>query len=139
MLELRRICVGAIREKESVNLQKLSDAAWLHFERRDESQLRRILRMPEELITLPKMFIKDSAIEAVCAGAPLSARGICSLDEKIQRGKDFAAFSLKGELVAICSSLEDAAQIAGMQQGIAGKPARVCMQRGTYPKCWQKK
>ncbi|VVB57811.1 putative tRNA pseudouridine synthase B [Candidatus Anstonella stagnisolia] len=139
MLELRRISVGGIREETAVNLQALSDAAWLHFERKDETKLRPLLKLPEDLITLPKMFIKDSAIEAVCAGAPLSAKGICSLSEEIRKGLNFAAFSLKGELVAICNSLADADEIAKMQQGIVGKPVRVCMQRGTYPKCWQKK
>lgn len=138
MLELRRISVGAIREGQAVNLQALSDAAWLHFERKDESALRRILKTPEELITLPKTFIKDSAIEAVCAGAPLSVRGICSLDEKITKGGHFAAFSQKGELVAICISLADAGAIAGMREGIAAKPVRVCMPRGTYPIGWSK-
>ena len=136
MLELRRGEVGTIQEEMAVNLQRLSDAAWLHWNRHEEAALRSLLKSPEELITLPKMFIKDSAIEAVCAGAPLSIKGICSLDEKIKKGTQFAAFSQKGELVAICDSLEDATAIAGMRQGLAGRPVRVCMQRGTYPKGW---
>jgi len=139
MLELRRTSVGAIREATAVNLQALSDAAWLHFERKDETALRSILKTPEELITLPKMLIKDSAIEAVCAGAKLSSRGICSLDEKIKKGENFAAFSLKGELVAICNSLADAGEIAKMERGIVAKPLRVCMQRGAYPVGWSHK
>jgi len=80
MLELRRISVGHITEAAAHSLQEISDAMWLARERRDESAIRNILVPASEALSLRKMVLQDSAVEAVCAGSPLYAPGVSSCD-----------------------------------------------------------
>ena len=69
MLELRRISVGSIAEESAIRLQDLTDAAW-DARRGEESALRRYLIPPQEALSLRKVVLRDSAVGAVCAGAP---------------------------------------------------------------------
>ncbi|MBI2079276.1 RNA-guided pseudouridylation complex pseudouridine synthase subunit Cbf5 [Candidatus Micrarchaeota archaeon] len=71
MEELRRIAVGKITEKEAFTLQDLTDAVWLWKEKNDESELRKMLKPPEEFIKLKKIFIKENAIPNLLSGAQL--------------------------------------------------------------------
>jgi len=137
MLELRRTKVGSLDEGESITLQDLSDAFWLWKEKGDASELHRAITPVEAAIDLRKITLRDSAVEAICSGAPLAIPGIARYDGEIHEGELVALMSLKGELVALADARVNAADIPSMKRGEAAKTRRVVMEKGTYPKMWK--
>ena len=85
----------------------------------------------------PKIYIRDTAVDAVCHGASLTAPGVLSLESKITKGSTVALLSLKGEAVALARALTSTEKIFGMEHGFVASTERVLMQRGTYPKRWK--
>ena len=81
MAELRRTQVGSFTEKNNLaTLQDVTDAYHFYIEDGDESFLRdAIMPMERAADYLPKIVIKDSAVDAVCHGADLACGGIASL------------------------------------------------------------
>ncbi|MBM4237353.1 MAG: RNA-guided pseudouridylation complex pseudouridine synthase subunit Cbf5, partial [Euryarchaeota archaeon] len=137
MEELRRLRSGNMREEDSFQLQDLKDAFVLHTREGDDSFLRRIV-MPFEVLLdpLPKIFIKDSAVDAVCHGADLAVVGVTKLDDSVARGSTVAIMTEKAEGVALATAEMSADRIADSSEGIAAKTNRVFMTPGTYPKMW---
>lgn len=136
MAELRRVSVGNFLEKHAIKLQDLKDAYWYYKNENNEEQIRKNITPIEnalETAGVKKIFIKDSAINKICNGAPLGAGGICKLDEDIAKGDLVGIFSLKNELVAIGKSLSDSASIHKLKSGIVVATDRVVMKLGTYP------
>ena len=64
-----------------------------------------IMPMERAADYLPKIIIKDSAVDAVCHGADLACGGIASLADNIQKNDIVAIETLKGELVGAGHSL----------------------------------
>ncbi|MCX8198163.1 MAG: RNA-guided pseudouridylation complex pseudouridine synthase subunit Cbf5 [Candidatus Micrarchaeota archaeon] len=134
MLELRRTSVGRIGESACHTLQQISDAMWLAKEKRDESEIKRILIPAVEALSLPRIVMRDSAVEAVCAGSPLYAPGVSSFDEGISDGAKVALTTEKGELVGVGS-----ASLSGKDAPLKGAvafPETIVMERGTYKRMW---
>ncbi|MCX8197141.1 MAG: RNA-guided pseudouridylation complex pseudouridine synthase subunit Cbf5 [Candidatus Micrarchaeota archaeon] len=136
MIELRRISVGSIREEDAHTLQELSDALWLAKEKHDESALRKILIPADEALGLPKIVIKDAAIEAVCRGAPLFVPGVAMYDKNILSGSLVAMVSQKGELVGVGVAQLSATELKDATGGVAVASKRIFMQKGLYQKGW---
>ncbi len=86
---------------------------------------------------LPKIVIKDSAVDAICHGANLSVRGVAYVEKNVKKDRTVAIFTLKNELVAIGRALMDAEDIYRLKKGIAADVQRVMMERGVYPKAWK--
>ncbi len=111
LAELRRSRVGNITEDSAVTLQDLKDAYLFWKEDGDAEELRKtILSMERLLEVVPKIVVRDSAIDALCHGANLAIPGVVELDD-MKPGEIAAVVSLKGEGVAlvkmelpICSS-----------------------------------
>jgi tRNA pseudouridine synthase B (EC 4.2.1.70) len=140
MQELRRTKTGPFREDTLVTLQELKDAYVFWQEDGNESFLRKVVRpMEEGLSHLPRIIIRDSAIEAICCGAAIAAPGILSLDSNIEKGNDVCLFSLKGEAVALCKSLMGSEEILQNEHGIIATTERVIMDAGTYAQGWHSK
>lgn len=138
MAELRRTRSGPFTEDNLVTLHDLTDAYHIWKEEEDESYLRNcILPMEAAVEHLPKVFIKDSAVDAVCHGADLAAGGIVSLEDKIKREDVVAVMTLKGELVAAGESFKTAEEILKVDKGIMIDINKVFMEPGTYPKMWK--
>jgi H/ACA ribonucleoprotein complex subunit 4 len=93
--------------------------------------------MERALALVPKIYIRDSAVGAVCHGANLTAPGVLSLEGGIKQGSLVAIFSLKGEAVALAESAASSEQIVDMNHGVVARVSRVLMPRSTYPKCWK--
>lgn len=73
MAELRRTRSGFLTARTNmVTLHQVLDACWMYKERGDDSYLRKVV-MPLEflLIKMKKIIIKDSAVNAICHGAPV--------------------------------------------------------------------
>jgi H/ACA ribonucleoprotein complex subunit 4 len=139
MHELRRIRSGPFTEDtDSVTLHDVHYLVNKWREEGDERLLRRFLLPMERALDLtPKLFIKDSAVDAVCHGAHLAAPGVVSLEKGIIKKSKVALFTLKGEAVALGTSIKKSNNILNMDHGIVVLTNRVLMPRGTYPKLWR--
>jgi H/ACA ribonucleoprotein complex subunit 4 len=138
MRELRRTRAGPFTEDESlVTLHQLS-AAQSDFESGDDSALRKIIQPMEVALTsLPKVVIRDSAVDSVCHGADLALPGLLQLDSAIERNRLVAIFTLKGEAVGLGRALLTSREMLDQEKGEAVKIERVIMERGTYPAMWK--
>ena len=139
MAELRRTQVGSFNENEDlITLQDLTDAFYYWSEEEDESYLRKyILPMEKAADFLPKVLIKDSAVDAICHGANLAIGGIVGYSENIKKGESVAIFTLKGELVASAETLFDLENITESSSGLVFDTKKVFMNPGIYPMMWK--
>jgi H/ACA ribonucleoprotein complex subunit 4 len=139
MQELRRTRAGPFVEKGDI--VTLHDVAYWFMEwqkQKDEKILRKFIQPMERALTLvPKIHIRDSAVDAICHGANLTAPGVLSLETGIKSGLMVAVLTLKGEAVALAKAVASTEEILGMEHGVVAKTERVLMPRGTYPKCWK--
>ena len=141
MAELRRIRTGPFTEDEGlVTMHQLHEAVVAWRELGDESLLRKAVMPVEHAVKdMPKIYVRDSAVDALCHGAPLAAPGVLHLTDDIKRRRPVAIFTLKGELVAIAEALMSSTEILEADRGLVAKPTRVIMRPGTYPKQWKSK
>lgn len=138
MQELRRTRAGPFTEGDSVTLHDVAYSFMQWEERGDEKLLKRFIRPMEQALTLvPKIWVRDSAVDALCHGATLTAPGILSLESRIEAGSMVVVLSLKGEAVALAKAATNSEQIMQMEHGIVAVISRVLMDRGTYPKRWK--
>ncbi len=138
MQELRRTRAGPFVEDDSVILHDMAYWFMEWQEKKDEKLLKRFVQPMEHALGLvPKICIRDSAVDAVCHGASLTAPGILSLETGIQRDSMVAVMSLKGEAVALAKALTNSDECLNMEHGVVAKTMRVLMPRGTYPKRWR--
>ncbi len=139
MAELRRTQVGSFRERENlVTLQDVTDAYHFYIEDGDESYLREaIMPMERAADYLPKVIIKDSAVDAICHGADLASGGVACLSDDIRKGDIVAIETLKGELVGAGNSLFFADEILDAEGGFVVNTSKVFMKPGVYPRLWK--
>lgn len=139
LAELRRTRVGHLTEENAVTLQDVKDAYIFWKEDGEENGIKRIILPMERLIDhMPKMVIRDSAVDALCHGANLAIPGIVEIDTDIKKGDMAAVLTLKGEGVALVHSLMSTEQIIQNDTGICATLERVLMNKGTYPSFWKK-
>src|SRR5439155_11673161 len=102
MRELRRSVTGPFREERSVTLHDVKDAYDHWKESGDEAWLREVVRPVEELVGhLPRVAIRDTAVDALCHGADLATPGVVEADARIAVDDLVGIFTLKGELVGV--------------------------------------
>ncbi|MFY9606187.1 MAG: RNA-guided pseudouridylation complex pseudouridine synthase subunit Cbf5 [Thermoplasmata archaeon] len=134
--DLRRTRAGVLTEDDAISLHDLKDAYEEH-KAGDSGPLRKMLRPKEVLLAqMPKIEIKDSAVDAICHGANLAVPGIVSLDERINKGGTVAIMTLSGEGVALGTSLMDSEEVMKRSEGFAVDVSRVFMPTGTYLRSW---
>ncbi len=141
MQELRRTKTGPFREDETlVTLHDLQDAHIAWKELRNEELLRKVIRPMEfGLSHLPKIVIRDNAVDSVCHGAPLAAPGVLTVESGIKKEDIVAIFTLKGEAVSFGKSHMKSMEILKAATGVVAATDRVLMEAGTYPKGWKAK
>lgn len=139
MLELRRVRSGPFAEDDTlVKLQDVADAYALWKEEGREDMLRRVILPVEASVrALPKVVIRDGAVDAICHGASLAAPGVLRVETGISVGSLIAVMTLKGELVALMEALMTSKQMYEADKGLVAKPVRVIMRPGTYPRKWK--
>jgi H/ACA ribonucleoprotein complex subunit 4 len=138
MQELRRSRSGPFSEEQSVTLHDIV----YHFgeweKTKDPAILRKfILPMESALGLTPKITVRDSAVDAVCHGANLTAPGVVSVEDGIVKGSTIAIMSLKGEAIALAKADLPTEEILNLNHGTVATLERVLMERGTYPKVWK--
>ncbi|ACB39038.1 RNA-guided pseudouridylation complex pseudouridine synthase subunit Cbf5 [Pyrobaculum neutrophilum] len=140
MRELRRVAVSCYTEEETVTLQDVADAYYIWRKYGDDTYLRRVLLPIEEIARhLPKIWVRDSAVDALCNGAPLAAPGVAKFEAPFSRGELVAYFTLKGELIGVGRALVDSEEVKKMEKGLVARTDRVVMKRGTYPPLWKRR
>jgi H/ACA ribonucleoprotein complex subunit 4 len=140
MQELRRTRSGPFIENQMITMYDLTDAVNMWKEEENEDPLKKIIRPMEEALELiPKIWIRDSAVDALCNGASLAMPGILRLESDINKGSMVAVMTQKGEGVALMETSSTTEEILTSEHGIAATPIRVLMPRGTYPKMWESK
>lgn len=138
MQELRRTRTGVYTEDLCYTLQELQDAYVFWKEEGEEKYLRQIIQPMEKAVSnMPKILVKDSAVDALCHGANLNAPGVNYIEKGINEGDTVAIFTLKNELVALGESTANDKDILSMKNGIVVDISRVVMDRGVYPPMWK--
>jgi H/ACA ribonucleoprotein complex subunit 4 len=139
MQELRRTRVGPfVEDKSLVTLHDISYLFSQWQETKDEGILRKfVYPMEKALELMPKINVRDSAVDALCHGAHLTAPGVLSLDAGIKIGDTVAVFTQKGEAVAMSKAFVSSEKMLKMDHGFVAKTQRVLMPRGMYPKMWR--
>jgi len=137
--ELRRTIVGNLKDDDSVILHDIIDAYVFWKEDNNEKEIRNIIYPMEKLLDhIPKIVIRDSAVDAICHGAKLALPGIVEVDTDIKKGDTIAIITLKGEGVALAKSLMSTEDIIQKDTGLSANIKRVLMKKGTYPPIWKK-
>jgi H/ACA ribonucleoprotein complex subunit 4 len=138
MLELRRTKSGPFTEENSVTLHDIIDAYTFYKEDGTDKYLKETILPVEKAIDfLPKVVVRDSAVDALCHGAGLAIPGISKLDADINVKDLVALFTLKEELIGLGKAAMDTKTMLIESSGIAINTRRVLMNPGTYPKMWK--
>jgi H/ACA ribonucleoprotein complex subunit 4 len=140
MQELRRTRAGPFVENSSDRVTLHEVAYWFSEweEQKDPKILHKFIQpMETALALIPKIVVRDSAVDALCHGANLTAPGVLSAETEIQKGSMIAVLTLKGEAVALAQALLSTDEILDLKHGTVATLQRVLMPRGTYPKVWK--
>ena len=140
MQELRRTRAGPFTETSSDKVTLHDVAYWFAEwqEKKEEKILHQFIQPMETALGLiPKIVVRDSAVDALCHGANLTAPGVLSIDSGIVKGSITAVLTLKGEAVALAKTLLSTEEILNLKHGTVAALQRVVMPRGTYPKVWK--
>ena len=138
LAELRRTRTGPFRESEARPLVALRDAFEVWRAEGDAGSLKSLLLPMERLLDpLPRIVVKDTAVDAICHGADVHVPGVAKLSPAIRRGHLVAVLTAKGEGVALATAKLTAEEIADAKSGVAADTKRVLMDPGTYPKLWR--
>ncbi|HEQ78992.1 MAG TPA: RNA-guided pseudouridylation complex pseudouridine synthase subunit Cbf5 [Euryarchaeota archaeon] len=131
MVELRRTRVGHLLESDSVTLQMLSDSLYFSKEEGGKTPL---MPMESLLLHLPRIILKDNAVDTVCHGAQLNVPGI-ELIEKDFKSQDVVLLCTKdARAVAAGRARASSETLENLKKGEAATLETVFMEPGTYPK-----
>ena len=140
MQELRRTIAGPFNEK-SKTCVTLHDVAYYFGEwqeKKDPAILQKFIQpMESALELLPKIVVRDSAVDALCHGANLTAPGVLSVESGTAKNSIIAILTLKGEAIALAKAEVSTQEILTAKHGTVATLERVLMERGTYPKNWK--
>ncbi len=139
LAELRRTRVGYINEDDCVLLHELKDSFIFYKEDKDESSIRSILNPVKYILMhLPKIVVRDSAVDALCHGASLALPGVVELDTGINKNDFVLILTLKDEVVAVGKSLMSTEEMIQKEKGFCVNLERVIMEKNIYPSIWKK-
>ncbi len=134
MQQLIRTKVGAFIDKDWVSLQDVKDA-YEFYKEGDEKEIRNVIKPYEIAVDhLPKIWVSDNTVDALCHGANLYVIGISKLHNKINENDDVAIFTLKDELICLGKANMNSDEMLQKDKGIAVLTNKVFMERGVYPK-----
>jgi len=140
MQELRRSRSGSFTENSSTKVTLHDVAYWFGEweQKKDPSILRKFIQpMEEALVLLPKVVVRDSAVDALCHGATLTAPGVLHVETGIRKNSILAVYTLKGEAIALGKAIASTEEMIDLKHGVVVGLERVLMERGTYPKVWK--
>ncbi|MBN1683575.1 RNA-guided pseudouridylation complex pseudouridine synthase subunit Cbf5 [Candidatus Bathyarchaeota archaeon] len=136
MHELRRTRSGPFIESQAVTFYDLVDALDLMKEGDEKPLMKMIYPIEDALSLLPHIWIRDSAVEAICTGAQLAMPGILRFESGIELNGLVAVMTQRDEAISLMRAEMSSDDMLKADHGIAASPERVIMIRGTYPKTW---
>jgi len=142
MVELRRTRVSNLSEQNGglVKLHDLADAYQRYKESKDDEKLRRLILPIEHCLEgIRGVTVRDTAVDALCHGAPLAVPGVVAVPGDLRVGELVGVYSLKGEVVGLGQAAMTKDEIKQNARGIAFAMKRLIMKPGTYPKAWRSK
>lgn len=141
MVELRRTRVSNLSEQDGfVRLHDLADAFQRYKESKDDEKLRRLVLPIERCLEgIRGVTVRDTAVDALCHGAPLAVPGVVALPKDLRVGELVGVYTLKGEIVGLGQAGMTKDEIEQNARGIAFVMKRLIMKPGTYPKAWRSK
>ena len=140
MIELRRTRVDQFNEDNLVTLHELAIAFSLWEEKKDDTQLLKLIQPIEYALSeIKSVIIRDSAVDALCHGAQLAIPGILEISPDLKKGDLVGIYTQKGEVVALAEAQLDEAEIEEKNKGYAFQTKRIIMAPNTYPKNWRSK
>ncbi|MCK5343880.1 MAG: RNA-guided pseudouridylation complex pseudouridine synthase subunit Cbf5, partial [Candidatus Heimdallarchaeota archaeon] len=83
------------------------------------------------------IYIRDSAVGAICHGASLTIPGVIQFSKDIDKNVIIAIFTMKGEFIALAKGLMTSKKISELKNGICATPIAVFMEKNTYPSSWK--
>ncbi len=136
MSELRRTKVAAFNENSNmVTLQDLADAYHFWKNENNDRFIRYCIQPIENAVKhLPKIWILDTAVDALAHGIDLAVPGISRLESGIKEDDAVAVFTLKDELACLGKAKMSSEEIIKKQKGIAVETKKVFMLPDVYPK-----
>jgi H/ACA ribonucleoprotein complex subunit 4 len=135
MAELIRTKAGPFNFDEMYTLQELRDAIYYYKVHANDKFIRKVIKPLEDAVRhLPKVYIFDSTVEALCHGTNLAVPGINKVESDIQKDELIAVMTMKNELVAIGRTNMISKEMVKKEKGIAVNIAKVFMEPGTYPR-----
>jgi H/ACA ribonucleoprotein complex subunit 4 len=141
MVELRRTRVSNLNESDGlVRLHDLADAYQRFKESGDDNKLRRLVLPIERCLEgIRAVTIRDTAVDALCHGAPLAVPGVVAVPSDLRTGELVGVYSLKGEIIGLGEAAMTKEQIEESTKGVAFVMKRLIMKPDTYPKAWRSK
>lgn len=138
MVDLRRVKSGPFREDETLKTTQDVIDAWIFFKEEGKSKyIKEVLLPPERGVQeLPRIVLDDGTVAAVTYGAPVYFPGIIALSPDINENDLVAAFSAKGELVALVNSRSTTKEVITNKEGRFSGKMRVLMEKGVYDPSW---
>ncbi|MFC2162491.1 RNA-guided pseudouridylation complex pseudouridine synthase subunit Cbf5 [Candidatus Altiarchaeota archaeon] len=137
MQQLRRTKAGPFTEESIISMHDLKDAYQIYLDEGEEKHIRDITHPMEAGIQhLPKIWVKDSAVSAICHGASLKAPGIAKMTDDLIKGSHVALLTLKDELIALSHSQKSSEELMSSKKGEATTPYSVLMEPELYPRKW---
>ena len=142
MVELRRTRVSSLSEQKDglVRLHDLADAYLRYKESGDDEKLRKVILPIERCLEgLRAITVRDTAVDALCHGAPLAVPGVIAVPKDLRKSELVGVYTLKGEIVGLAQAAMTKEEIEQNVRGIAFVMKRLIMRPGTYPKAWRSK
>lgn len=141
MVELRRTRVSNLSEQSGmVRLHDLVDAFSRYKESKDDEKLRRLIVPIEHCLEgIRGITVRDTAVDALCHGAPLAVPGVVAVPGDLRMGELVGVYTLKGEIVGLGQAAMTKDEIEQNARGIAFVMKRIIMKPNTYPKAWRSK
>jgi tRNA pseudouridine55 synthase len=141
MVELRRTRVSNLSEAGGlVKLHDLADAYQRYKESKDDEKLRRLILPIEHCLEgIRGVTVRDTAVDALCHGAPLAVPGVVAVPKDLRVGELVGVYTLKGEVVGLGQAAMVKDEIEQNARGIAFIMKRLIMKPNTYPKAWRSK
>lgn len=137
MVQLIRTKAGPFNDNGWYSLQNLRDA-YEYYKEGNEFHLKKMIKPIEFSIQhLPKAWVHDTAVNALCHGIDLSIPGISKLESDIKENQLVAILTLKNELICLGNSIITSEDIIKNAKGKAIKTTKVFMKPETYQK-WQR-
>ncbi len=137
MQELHRSRSGPFSIADACSLHELKDAVVMAREGEMTPLRKFVLPVEAAVLPLPRVIIRDTAVDAICHGASLACPGILTCEGGFRKGEMVAVMTEKGELVCLGEALVPSNACIPGGTGLVVASKTVFMKPGTYPRGWK--